>query len=228
MSVGDRGDIFGRIGPSTNGQTTLNGIEGREFISLIAYHGDAKGFQIFQGGGQIQDRFGPGANDHKGGAGKLGQVCRYIEGSMPVDSADAAGGKHADLGCMGGDQGAGHGGASAGCLGDGRPVIAAADLAQVGAGYQCCDLFRFQTDVNLAVDNADGRRGRALLADDLFHPLGQFDVFRVGQTMGQYSGFQGDQRIAQRFSLEKLRGQNGNIWGLVSSYLSSQPDGSSL
>ncbi len=127
----------------------------------------------------------------------MAEVGRNVERRIPVHAADPAGGKDLDPGLLGDRQRPGHRRAAAGLLGNCRPKVPHADLAQRFAARQGFQSGVIQPDPDLAVDHCGRGRYGPACPDGGFHIFGQVQILGVGQSVADHGRFQGDDRFAQ-------------------------------
>lgn len=185
-------NFFGRVEPGADGQSAAARVEGGKFVCPVADDRHGHRFQVFQRGGQVEDGFGPGADDdHRGICQRL-QVGGDVERLDFVDSADSAGGEEADAGAVGGEHRPGNGGAAAFPLQDGGGKVAAADFADVCLAGQAFQFGVAQAEADFSVQDGDGGRLSAVLAHDALHLAGELQVLRAGQAVGDDGRFEGN------------------------------------
>src|SRR4051794_12408032 len=87
-----------------NRLATRSYIEGREFVSAIAYDGDSFSLEYFQCTRNVENAFRAGTDDSDIGAGQLAYIGRDIPGVCrvaPMSAADAARCEQADTSSLG-------------------------------------------------------------------------------------------------------------------------------
>jgi len=200
VGAGDGGHLGGRIDAHVDRQTAAGGIEGREGVGAQADDGHAHCLQVFDRGRQVEDGFGPGADDDHRRAAELDQVGGNVKGVAAVHAADAAGGKHRNTHFLRGAQRAGHGGPAAFTTSDGDTVIAQADLAGVGLIRQALDFLARQAHAHFTIHQGDGGGQSADRAHFFFDGQREFHVLRARQAVGDHGRFKGDDRqvLSQR------------------------------
>ena len=175
-----------------------DGIELREAFALPAEHGDAGRLKGLQGGADVEDRLGAGADHAHRTAAKCRDVRRDVEMPLPaaVYAADAAGREDADTGELTGAQGGGYRRAAVDARRHGGGQIAFRELARAAVPGQPIEVVHGHAGAQNTVDDGDRCRQGAARLDRLGHGRNRIQVVRPGQAMGDDGGLQCDDRLA--------------------------------
>ena len=178
----DSGKLFRAVDTVIHAEAGLPGIKRRELFRPVPDHGNALGFQVFQGQAQVQDRFRARADHHHRRLCQLLQIRRDVHGHFcpAVNAADTACCK--DLyPCHVRDD---HGRRNR--CGAVRPAsnqggqVPAARLDHIPALFaEVFDLLPAEPGLQPAADHGDSRRNSAVVADGLLDAHRSLHILRI-------------------------------------------------
>jgi hypothetical protein len=192
LGADDVRGVFCRVAARVDGQAAAARVERGESLRAEAQHGHAVRLQPFERERQIEDGLRARAHDDDGRLREFGQIGGHVERLAAMHAADAARGKDLDASLRGDPHRGGDGGRAMAFLRGHDGQIAAADFADVIGVRQPFKLIGFQPGVQLAVENGDGGRRRAVLAHHGLEAARHFEVDRARQAVRDQRRFERD------------------------------------
>ena len=182
----NHGELVRRVGAGGEPKSGGAREESRQFVRSVAHHRDTKGLQPLERGRQIENRFCPRAHDDHGRTRELGEVARLVVGGIPMHTADAACGEHANSTGVGDTQRCGHGGGAIRLLCAGDSQIPRGHLPDAGASEKALELVGVQSERALPGHHArdHGHAARPFHGSD--HPIRGLAVRGDGQPLREY------------------------------------------